>query len=258
MSKFISKSKSIEYPEFFARFYDVIYDKLRDKTDHNYFLHKIKQAKGPVLEVGVGTGRFFIDAFDKGADIYGIDISPSMIDVLKQKLNKKEHHRISVQNLCELNMDKKFDLIIAPFRVFMHIISVEDQLQALNKVHEHLVSGGQFIFDLFVPDLKLLLHGLDNVVDFEGEYEHGKKSKRITSMKADIINQLSHITYKFVWDQEGEGVSKEWKTDLRFFFRYELEHLINQSKLKPVNIFGDFEENNLNGESKEFIVICIK
>lgn len=247
---------SVKYPDFFARFYDIIYEKVRDKTDHNYFLNKIKQAKGPVLEVGVGTGRFFTDALDKDADIYGIDISPSMIDILKQKLNKKEHRRVSLQDLRELSMDKKFDLIIAPFRVFMHIISVEDQLQALNKVFEHLVPGGQFIFDLFVPDLKLLLRGLDNVVDFEGEYEPGKKLKRITSMKADIINQFSHVTFKLVWDEEGKEVSKEWKTDLRFFFRYEIEHLIHRSKLQLIKIYGDFNEHELNRHSKEFIVVC--
>ncbi len=40
-------------------------------------------------------------------------------------------------------------------------------------------------------------------------------------MNADLINQISHVTFKFVWDEDGKEVSKEWKTDMRFFFRYE-------------------------------------
>ena len=138
----------------------------------------------------------------------------------------------------------------------MHIISVEDQLQALNKVHEHLVPDGQFIFDLFVPNLKMLLEGLDNFNDFKGEYKPGKKLKRYSSMQVDLVNQISHVTFKLVWDEDGKEVSKEWNTDLRFFFRYEIEHLIKQSKLDPVNIYGDFNENELNRNSKEFIIVC--
>lgn len=246
---------SSEYPDFFARFYDTIYDQIRHDADHEYFLNKMLKVKGPVLEVGVGTGRFFIEALNQGVDVYGIDISPSMVEVLKGKLPTEEHHRVSVQDLCQLNLDKKFDLIIAPFRVFMHILEVEDQLKALNKVFDHLNPGGQFIFDLFVPNLKMLLEGLDNFNDFDGEYEPGKKLNRYSSMNADLINQISHVTFKFVWDEGGKEISKEWKTDMRFFFRYEIEHLIKQSKLELVKIFGDFKGNELNQDSKEFVIV---
>jgi len=249
-------SNSSEYPDFFARFYDVIYDQIRHDADHDYFLNKMLKVNGPVLEVGVGTGRFFIEALNQGVDIYGIDISPSMVKVLKIKLPPEEHHRVSVQDLCDLNLDRKFDLIIAPFRVFMHLLKVEDQFKALEKVHEHLNPGGHFIFDLFVPNLKMLLEGLDNFNDFEGEYEPGKKLKRYSSMHADLVNQISQVTFKLVWDEDGKEISKEWKTDMRFFFRYEVEHLINQSKMEFVKISGDFHENKLNKDSKEFIVVC--
>lgn len=48
------------YPSFFARFYDTIYHQMRDSADHDYFLNKIKSVTGPVLEIGVGTGRFLL------------------------------------------------------------------------------------------------------------------------------------------------------------------------------------------------------
>jgi len=44
-----------EYPDYFARFYDLIYHKLRDGVDNQYFLDQIKQTNGKILEVGVGT-----------------------------------------------------------------------------------------------------------------------------------------------------------------------------------------------------------
>lgn len=50
--------KEFPYPDFFARFYDTIYQNLRFGKDHQFYLSQIKKTTGPVLEVGVGTGRF--------------------------------------------------------------------------------------------------------------------------------------------------------------------------------------------------------
>ncbi len=246
------------YPDFFARFYDVIYDHIRSSADHDYFMHKILEANGPVLEVGAGTGRFFTEALKNGADIYGIDISPAMTEVLKQKLPAKDHHRVSVQDVCKLKMNKKFKLILAPFRVFMHLTTIEEQLSALHKVHEHLEAGGLFIFDLFVPNLKLLNEGIENANDFTGEYEPGKILKRYSTMHADLIRQISHVKFRFEWDENGKIQSKEWVTELRFFFRYELEHLLRCSAFDSYKIYGDFSENELTKDSKEFVVVCRK
>ncbi len=52
----------MEYPLNFARFYDLIYHELRDGVDHQFFLDEIKRARGRILEIGAGTGRFFINA----------------------------------------------------------------------------------------------------------------------------------------------------------------------------------------------------
>ena len=152
-----------EYPGYFARFYDLIYHKLRDGVDNQYFLDQIKQTKGKVLEVGVGTGRFFIDALSRDADIYGFDISRSMLDVLKTKLNKTQQDRVSVQNIIE---------------------------------------------------------------------------------------------FQFEWDEDNGKRTEIWKSPLRFFFRYELEHLIERTEFKSYQIFGDYKGNELGSDSKEFVVVC--
>lgn len=248
----------VTYPEFFARFYDVLYAKLRGGEDDHFYLRKIAQSKGPVLELGVGTGRFFIDALSSGADIYGVDVSPEMIRVLKKKLEKKDHHRVQVQDARIFDLDMKFDLILGPFRVLSHVIETSDQLSLLNQVNKHLNSDGIFIFDLYVPNLSMLLKGINNLTDFDNEYEKGKKLKRIVNMHADLINQISHVNMKLIWDENNEEVEKDWNFKMRYFFRFELEHLIKRSKLELLKIYGDFKENQLNTDSKEFIVVCRK
>jgi len=246
------------YPKHFARFYDTIYHSIRDGVDNDYFRDEMTKKNGKVLEVGVGTGRLFMDALNKGADIYGIDISSEMLKVLYEKLPSDQHHRINLHSITDFSFPFKLDLIVAPFRVIMHLLEKEDQIKALNNVFNNLNDGGLFIFDAFIPDLNQLIKGLDNHIDFEGEYLPGKKLKRIVTTRPDLIRQLINIRFRMEWE-EGENTCKdEWDLPLRFFFRYELEHLIERSEFRDYKIYGDYQGNELNSNSREFIVHCRK
>jgi SAM-dependent methyltransferase len=211
-----------EYPENYARFYDLIYHQQRDGVDNEYYQNEIRQTKGKILEVGAGTGRLFCDALIQGADIYGIDISHSMIEVLYKKLNRDQYNRVSLQNIIDFSFDFKFDLIIAPFRVIMHLLEKDDQIRAINNIRNHLNPNGRFIFDVFIPDLKQLINGLNNHIDFEDEYDPGRKIKRVVSTRPDLINQLINIKFQLEWDEHDGLKHEDWMLQLRFFFRYEL------------------------------------
>lgn len=245
----------LSYPDYFARFYDVIYAELRT-FDRDFFLRKIRETKGPVLEVGVGTGRVFINALNAGADIYGVDISSSMLKQLKAKLDPKDHHRVCLQDARSMRLDKTFDLILAPARVFSHLVETGDQMRVLDSVYDHLNPGGRFIFDVFVPNLEILLHGINEQPDFDGEYAPGKRIKHVVSSKSDLVNQISQITMTMTWDEDGSIKSETCEMPFRFFFRYELEHLVSRSKLKLKKIYGDYEEHELGPQSTDFVVIC--
>ena len=245
-----------KYPEFIARFYDVIYDRIRSDTDYDYYMKKILNCKGPILEIGVGTGRFFVEARKRGADIYGVDISDEMTKILTGKLDKNDHFRIKVQDMVKLDLEKNFELIIAPFRVFSHMITTREQINMLNRVNDHLLPGGNFIFDLFIPDPQIMKQGINSVVDFEGEYEKGRKLKRIVSAKANLINQVNKVEMKIIWDENGVEKSEKWNFTMRYFFYHELKHLIARSDLELVNIYGDYYENKPGEKSKDFIVVC--
>ena len=247
-----------EYPETFARFYDLIYHQLRDSADSSFYLGEIRDTKGRVLEIGTGTGRFFISALKEGADIYGIDISPSMVNILKAKLENKDLRRVTLQSIVDFSLNMEFDLIIAPFRVFMHLLEKDDQIKALNNVFRHLSPGGKFIFDVFVPNLSALINGISNQTDFDGEYEPGKRVRRIVSTSPDLHNQLINIDFLLEWDEGNETRQQHWLTPLRYFFRFELEHLIERSDFRNYEILGDFQGNGLNDKSVEFIVVCRK
>ena len=246
------------YPSAFARFYDLIYSKVRPDLDTRFYLQKIKEAKGPVLEVGVGTGRFFLEALKQGADVYGIDISPAMLDILKTRIDKKDHYRISQQDIRNFKNGFPLSMVIAPFRVFMHLVETADQIKALNHIYDNLVDEGTFIFDLYIPDPGLLASGMNDVMDFEGEFEPGNIIRRFVTTHSDLVTQVNHISMRFDWNEGEKNYSETWNSELRFFFRFELEYLLHQSKFKSYSIFGDYQENRLSAASKDFVIICRK
>lgn len=255
----MSNMKEYYYNESVARFYDPVNDNLEFlKPELQFYLDEIKNTKGKVLEAGVGTGRIFVPALNAGADMYGVDHSEQMLNILKIKIPSNLHYRIWQEDLRRFDSGRSFSLVIMPFRVFQHMLSVEDQLSTLERIYNVLEDGGRLIFDVFLPDLKRLIDPVENLPDFEGEYEPGKKFKRYLSVKPDYINQIQNVTFKFVWDENGNEESSDFDFPMRYYFRFELENLIARSKFKLEKIYGDFTRGELSNNSKEFVVVCSK
>ncbi len=247
------------YNETVTRFYDAVYENFPNLiTGMNFYLDEIKNSGGRVLEAGVGTGRIFLPAFNSGADIYGIDHSKNMLEVLKSKLPAKEHHRVWIDDIKHFDAGKPFSLVISPFRVFQHMLTIDDQLNALNSIYNVLEPGGRLIFDVFYPDLKRITHPVENVLEYDGEYIPGHKLQRYSTVDYDNMNQLLNITFKFIWDEDGMQKTDTFSTPLRYYFRYELENLVGRTKFKLENIYGSFNREPLGGKTNEQIVILRK
>ena len=70
--------------------------------------------------------------------------------------------------------------------------------------------------------------------------------------------QLINITFRFEWEENQGWQAAEWMTALRYFFRYELEHLIERTPFDHYQICGDYAGNPVDEKSKEFVVTCYR
>lgn len=247
------------YPAAFARFYDVLYKKIRTQ-DEDFYLAQMTATQGPVLEIGSGTGRLLSRALAAGMDVYGLEPSEHMIKVCKSKLAAADHSRIFQGFVESMDLGKQFDLIVAPFRVFQHLHSQEQQLKALERVHAHLKPGGRFIFDAFVPDMDFLNKGKQTLHDFDGEWKPGCKLQRFINVAPDIPGQTQHLWFNFHWQEapNGDFTVETWKSSLHLFNLAELKLLVKASSLQLEKIEGDFAGNALGKNSKDFVVFCRK
>jgi SAM-dependent methyltransferase len=245
------------YPDFVARFYDVVYAQVRDGVDNEFYLQRMAAAGGPVLEIGVGTGRLFVEARRRGLDVRGIDVSPAMIGRCRAKLEPADRERVWVEDAVRMRVERRYALVCAPFRVLSHVHDTADQLRLIDGVRDCLEPGGAFVFDLYVPNLKLLREGLPELADFDGEHAPGRRLRRVVSSRpADISRQTNRVRMSFLWEEEDGEHRGEWEFEMRFFFRFEIEHLVARSKLVLEAICGDFAGGPLTADSREYVVVC--
>jgi SAM-dependent methyltransferase len=180
-----------------------------------------------------------------------------MVERCRDQLPPGAREKVSVADAVSMRPGRRFALVVAPFRVLSHVRDVEDQLRLLDAVHEHLVPGGAFVFDLYVPNLKLLQEGMAEKCDFDGEWSPGRRLRRfVSSTPADLARQTNRVTMRFVWDEADGEREGDWEFEMRFFFRFEIEHLVARSRLRLEALHGDFGGGPLTAESRELVVVC--
>lgn len=104
---------------------------------------------GKALDIGCGTGRFFIPLAQSGWDMTGVDSSEAMLSVLKQKMKKYKIEGETIHSDFSLfKNDKQFDLVLAFFSV-IYTLTDKDMYSLFRKVHEVMNPGGLFLVNFF-------------------------------------------------------------------------------------------------------------
>src|SRR6266496_1717784 len=138
---------------FIADLYDHVVP-YRDRPDIPFFVEAAKNAGSPILEVGCGTGRVLIPTARAGLDIVGLDLSPHMLTVCRQRLRSEPQvvqarAQLVQADMRQFELGQTFTLVTLPFRPFQHLLTVEDQLSCLDSIRRHLIEGGTLILDIF-------------------------------------------------------------------------------------------------------------
>ena len=102
-----------------------------------------------------GTGRVSIPLIKARVKLTCVDLSAKSNAILENKLRQMGLKADVYQmDICELELQKRFDMIIIPFHSFAHITSPSDQRKALARIHQHLSPGGTFVCTLGNPELR--------------------------------------------------------------------------------------------------------
>ncbi|RLG61466.1 hypothetical protein DRN84_03510 [Candidatus Geothermarchaeota archaeon] len=128
----------------------MLYGDYRD--DIEFYKNEAKKIDGKLLEIGCGTGRVYLELLKEGIDIYRIDSSYKMLEKLREKARKPNLiPKVYQADMRNFKLEQSFKLIIT-FRMFLHNLTIEDQLSALKCCKEHLTRNGKLILNFFNPN----------------------------------------------------------------------------------------------------------
>lgn len=242
-------------------YYDHAYR--RRRSDVRFYADLAEDLGGPVLELGVGTGRVAFELARRGIDVVGVDRMPAMLDRARERLDtlrpKAARDRVALVrgDLRAVRLDRRFPLVLSPFNVFQHLYDRGDLERALATVRRHLRPRGRFAFDVLLPDAYFLsrdparvYRGPSVLRPTEGRrYHYGE------SFQYDPVRQIQVTTMFF------QGVEDETDVHVaplahRQFYPAELEALLHYNGFEAVERWGDFDRSPLTGSSESQILLC--
>ena len=134
--------------------------------DVGFYVDEALAAGGPVVELGVGTGRIAVPVALAGVRVIGVDSSPGMLEVCRRHAEAAGVSDVVDLRLGDLRrppVAERVGLVLAPFRSFLHMETDEARLEALRATRALLVPGGRFVFDVFAP-------GADDIAETHGRW----------------------------------------------------------------------------------------
>ena len=245
-----------------SNYFDADYTARNYNHDIPFYVEMARESGGPVLEMGCGTGRVLLPIARTGIEIHGIDISQGMLDHLLDTLRLERpfvQQCVTLQrgDIQDVEVNRKFSLVTAPFRIAQHLLTREVQCRWLQNVARHLASNGLLTFDVFQPDFKLLANSSERV-ELERSDNLGRTLRRYARTSADFATQTINITMRWV-HREGDIEREESAGSFQFhwYTRPELESLLADCGFELVHYYGSFARAPFIPEkSKDQIIIA--
>ncbi len=202
--------------------------------DVAFYVEEARRAKPPVVELGVGTGRIAVPIAAEGISVIGVDSSAGMLAVCREQAalaGVADRLDLRLGDLREPPVETPVELVICPFRSFLHLEDEGERRAALGAVRELLVPGGRLAFDVFTP-------GADDI-----EQTHGRWLEREPG-----------IFERALWDSEQRrlvlsvrGTEAETTMSLAWVSSEEWGALLRESGFEIEAHYGWFDRSPFRG-----------
>ena len=220
----------------FASIYDAFAAAMTE--DVPFYVELAAAARGPVVELAVGTGRVAIPIAERtGRRVIGIDVSAEMLEVARRSAaDAGIELELRQGDMSDLALDKPTDLVICPFRAMLHLPGHDARVDVMRRVRAALVPGGRFAWNAFVFDPAVAAE-IDSVWREEGGVRH-RSTYDFAERRIDL-------------ELEGGACVPLWWVD-----RDEWEEAITEAGLEIEALYGWFDRRPFDDTSREFVYVA--
>ncbi len=221
-----------------AAVYDVEHD---DYTDDVAFYRQFIRA-GPVLEIGVGTGRIMQPLLEDGWEVWGVDPSETMLDRARRRIADHPAGHLVRQSVQALDLPRQFETVIVPLNTLGHIQTIDAQLAGMLAIRRHIAPTGVLVVDQSNPH-SMADRGAAGEV--RRRFLRRLGSTSVSGWSAVWDDEAEQTLTVHLWyDHSGEqGAITRTETDLRlrYSYRFELELLLRQAHFRVAEIYGSYD-----------------
>jgi SAM-dependent methyltransferase len=200
---------------------------------------------GPVLELGIGTGRIAIPLANRGLDVTGVDASEAMVAKLRSR-SGGEKISVVLGDFGDLAVGGRFQLIYVVFNTFFALLTQEAQVRCFRRVAEHLDDSGAFVIEAFMPDPTLYTRGQRLATR---DLEPGRVL--LDAGRHDPITQRVSAQHVVI-DERGIRL---YPVELRYAWPSELDLMAELAGLRLRERFGNWQRGPFEGASGSHVSV---
>ncbi|WP_163101876.1 class I SAM-dependent DNA methyltransferase [Peribacillus alkalitolerans] len=189
---------------------------------------KLRKECNTILDIGCGTGEIAIRFAKKGYNVTGVDLSEEMLMIASEK---SAQHDVNIpffqQDMKDLEGLGEFDAVVIFCDSLNYLLDENDVKSTFSKVHQHLVPGGLFMFDVHsLYKMEHLFHNqtyaiADDDVSyiwncFEGDHPHSVEHELsffILDEETDFYRRFDELHHQRTFKVESY---KQWLVDAGF------------------------------------------
>ena len=169
--------------------------------DVGFYLEEARRSRGPVVELGVGTGRIAVPIAADGIRVIGVDSSRGMLEICARRAALAGVDvDLRVGDLRAPPVTEQVPLVICPFRSLLHMHTDDDRREVLAAVRELLRPEGRFVFDVFTPGAEDIVQTHDRWLEREpGIFEHALWDQMERTLTLTVRGPEGETTMALAW-----------------------------------------------------------
>ena len=267
----------------YAPFYDWENARTLGRRDVPFWRRVAAAARGPVLELGCGTGRVSIPLAKAGVDLVGIDRSAQMLmraDRRARALHETpralrsnppqgrnppqggSHVRGRTGRLDLVRGDIRtlpfsaasFSMVLAPYGILQSLLGDGDLAATLDSVARVLGRGGTFGIDL-VPDVPNWRE-YDNRVQLRGRAAGGRHLTLIESVRQDPRRRLTMFDQRYVERRGGRQMEHRFSLTFRTLSITQMSRRLERAGFTVDTVLGDYQGRPWDERAEVWILLA--